>query len=152
MGKPKKQGNQKVSKAKTNRKKTTKKEEKWEPPKLKKWDPSPISSQSAEDLKEIAIQIHRGNIYTSLFHDRGLDSFMIFKLWLSQEMSETDVTEAQMTEYVGTIGTIYEYMDQAGPLSVNGRPSFLSMKLLNVEDTEIVREHLIKLEEAEKDL
>lgn len=39
-------------------------------------------------------------------------------------------------EYLPSIGLIYEYMDQAGNLSFNGGPMFMSLRLLNKADTE----------------
>jgi len=38
--------------------------------------------------------------------------------------------------FLGNIGLIYEYLDQAGPTSVNGMPTFFSLKYLNISDAE----------------
>ena len=37
------------------------------------------------------------------------------------------------------IGLIWEYMSKAGPMCVNGYPTFFSMRLMNVEDWAIVQ-------------
>lgn len=39
-------------------------------------------------------------------------------------------------EQVETIGTVYEYMSEAGPQSINGYPMFFSFRLLNRGDFE----------------
>lgn len=38
--------------------------------------------------------------------------------------------------YISSIGLVYEYMSNAGPMSVNGLPNFFSARFLNIEDTE----------------
>ena len=40
------------------------------------------------------------------------------------------------------IGFIYEYLNQAGPLGINGYPMFFSCKLLGKEDTKVLYEKL----------
>lgn len=37
---------------------------------------------------------------------------------------------------VKSIGLVYEYLSEAGPMSVNGKPTFFSLRLLNKADTE----------------
>jgi hypothetical protein len=45
-------------------------------------------------------------------------------------------------------GLLYEYLDEAGPRSINGRPIFTSMKVLNESDTDKVLEKSRKLDAA----
>lgn len=40
--------------------------------------------------------------------------------------------------YVPQIGMVYEYHTQAGPMSINGYPCFMSLRLLNKEDNKKV--------------
>lgn len=42
----------------------------------------------------------------------------------------------EFKKYLNNIGFIFEYMDKAGPMSLNGKPLFLSANILNKEDTE----------------
>ncbi len=37
-----------------------------------------------------------------------------------------------------SIGTIYEYLDKAGPVGVNGHPSFLSHRYMHKDDWDLV--------------
>mgnify|MGYP005610482559 CR=1 FL=1 len=40
------------------------------------------------------------------------------------------------------VGAVYEYMDKAGSLSINGRPMFLSAQFLHVDDGPLLSEKL----------
>lgn len=39
-------------------------------------------------------------------------------------------------ERLQSIGLVYEYLSEAGPMAVNGKPTFFSLRLLNKADTE----------------
>lgn len=49
--------------------------------------------------------------------------------------------------YVPSIGLIYEYIKEAGPMCVNGKPIFSSMRMLNKQDTEKLFEYYEKYKE-----
>ena len=96
----------------------------------KKTEPLAYVPKKDEVLKEIALGILEGRI----FCDRQIDNkdlvpqvFMILAL-----MDEN--TAEQLKEQ--NICLIYEYMNKAGPVGVNGMPVFMSMRCLNREDTE----------------
>lgn len=73
--------------------------------------------RSDEELKQLAVDIVDGKVWT----DRhGADSFLIAKL-------------AGLP--AGT-WMIYEYLTQAGPLAVNGCPTFLSCRIVWKEESE----------------
>lgn len=46
-------------------------------------------------------------------------------------------------------GLIYEYLSEANPRSVNGYPTFMSLRMISIEDTKILGQIMKKLEEAE---
>lgn len=46
-----------------------------------------------------------------------------------------------------SIGLVYEYLSSAGPMSVNGKPTFFSLRLLNHEDTTKMFEYYEKYKE-----
>lgn len=48
------------------------------------------------------------------------------------------------------IAFVYEYLSEAGPVSVNGRPSFLSARYLNEDDFDKLRTRVIALEEQKQ--
>lgn len=47
-------------------------------------------------------------------------------------------------QYLTSIGLVFEYLSAAGPTSVNGKPSFFSMRLLNIDDTKKMFEYYEK--------
>ena len=87
-------------------------------------------NKSQAELKQIAIDLFDGKI----FCDRNLrdimDARMVFMVIGLGGME--DFTEQEM----GNIGLLYEYLDKAGPRSVNGYPCFFSVQLLTKVESE----------------
>lgn len=98
------------------------------------------------ELKTIARDLFSGQIFSDR-HCRGLhdvmSSFMV--LGFGGEQLAKELTE-------DNIDFIYEYRDKAGPLAVNGRPTFLSVCLLDKEDTAKMFQYYDKYKEFEKAL
>lgn len=121
--------------------------------KRKKWVEPEIPVKPDEEIKQLAIDINEGRVYTSEFHgESAIEAFMVWRLWIDQAIHETDVTPEQLKEYGAKMGMLYEYLDQAAPMSINGRPSFLSYKILPKENMELLLECLQKLEKAKSEL
>jgi len=83
-----------------------------------------------DELKQIAEDIYRDKIFSQLHIKRPEDvptSFMVLRLVGPEIIDEIES---------GKIFFIYEYMDKAGPRSINGMPVFGSFKYLNKDDTE----------------
>jgi hypothetical protein len=101
-----------------------------------------VEDRTEEELKKIAKDIVSGHIFT----DRHLKDkndfthvFMIAAFWEEKHwISFRD----------GDIGLCYEYMDKAGPRTINGLPSFLSIQFLNKKDTEKLAKYVVKIQEA----
>lgn len=90
----------------------------------------PVPSQPQEILKSFVLGYLEGRIYTCFdMPDRNLIE-MVFLPIVFGALRNIDPS---------TIGVIYENLDQAGPRSINGMPSFFSCRLLNVEDWERAR-------------
>lgn len=105
-----------------------------------------IPSKTEEELKQLAREIHAGHVFT----DRHVQDpnmlasvFMIF-MFLDDERKRELMADPP--------GMIYEHLSEAGPRSVNGLPSFLSVKMLNREDTDKVIGYVKKLQEASDNL
>lgn len=102
-----------------------------------------IKKLTSEEISQLAKDIHAGRVFTN-YHIRGHlremvgSVFMPIVLGAFQDVSEEDKSN---------IGMIYEYMDRAGPLSVNGMPTFFSLQLCSKEDTYLVWEKVKKIEE-----
>ena len=72
-------------------------------------------------------------------------NFVVIQLKLdaTEEKAKKDFMEQD-------IGLIYEYIEKAGPRSINGHPSFFSCQTLNKEDTTKMFKHYEKLNKQEK--
>lgn len=81
-----------------------------------------INRLDTEALRTVAIDVAAGIVYTDRHGDEALDAWR-FCFFAMPEKPD-----------VSTWGMVYEYLDKAGPRTVNGRPSFFSMKVLHVDD------------------
>ena len=102
-----------------------------------------LKDKPDDELRQLALDLNAGIVFT----DRQCDSM--------QDVASTfmpvglGALNGVPEETVKKIGLIYEYKDEAGPLSVNGRPIFLSMQMLNAPDTEKVIAYSKKLSDHE---
>jgi len=93
----------------------------------------PVSSKTHEELKQIAMDLVDGKIFT----DRSIDQTdsrlfaSIFMPVMFGCFNDKDIN---------TVGLVYEYLSEAGPRSINGYPIFMSLRMLNREDTQIMSE------------
>jgi hypothetical protein len=78
----------------------------------------------------------------SIENNRDNVIYDIIQRDLDQKKYEEDISwyDIEMKyykeEYLNSIGLIYEYNTEAGPMGLNGGPMFMSMRLLNKVDTE----------------
>lgn len=102
-------------------------------------DPQDIPSRPVDELKQIAQALVNGHIFTDRHcrtSDEVAETFLIIALGGLQRIN------------IDTLGMVFEYMDKAGRMAVNGRPMFMSMHCLNKEDTKTVLEYVRKIREA----
>ncbi len=85
-------------------------------------------AKTDEEIKKLAVDLQAGKIYT----DRHISSinnlemvFMTIALGAFAEWKEEDFKK---------LGLVYEYLDQAGPRSINGMPCFMSHRTLSLDD------------------
>jgi hypothetical protein len=80
------------------------------------------------------------NDTTSIENDRDNDIYDILQRDADQAKYEEDMKwydkeyEYYRENKLKSIGLIYEYLSEAGPMSVNGKPIFFSARLMNHED------------------
>jgi len=53
-------------------------------------------------------------------------------------------------KYLESIGLVYEYISEAGPMCINGHPIFMSIRFLNIEDTKKMFDYHDKYMEIRK--
>ena len=105
-----------------------------------------ITNQTNEELKQIAMDLYQGKIFTDRHLSKSEDAFLVFtvlSLGGFSEFSDEDLED---------IGLMFEYLDKAGPRSINGYPMFLSLRLLNQHDTKIVFDFYKKIKESFKEI
>jgi hypothetical protein len=88
-----------------------------------------------EQLKQLAKDIHTGLVFTNN-HIPPEDTMMLgavfMPLVMMNDEQQKDFTDKQP-------GMVYEYLDKAGPRSMNGYPMFMSLQFITVEEYEKVR-------------
>lgn len=115
-----------------------------EQPEAKK--PWVYTPKTDDELKLLARDINAGRVFTSNHlpeHDQDMLR-MIFMMIAFMEPADVDALQANK------IAVFYEYLDKAGPRSINGYPSFFSVQTLNVDDAVKCFEYAKKLHEAEQ--
>jgi len=95
-----------------------------------------------EEIKKLADDIYSGLVFTDR-HIKNLDD--ISRVFMPLAL----LSGAQIEEFkVDMPGMIYEYIDKAGPLSIDGMPMFLSFRCLNQEDEKKVYEKYLQIKKA----
>lgn len=97
----------------------------------------PYDRRSDEDLKQLALDIVAGHVFTSNHMkveeiDAGLMRCVFMPLVFLDEEGHKEMADAQ-------ICFLYEYYSKAGPRGVNGYPTFFSMSVLDREDADRLR-------------
>lgn len=108
--------------------------------------PSGISGLEAQKLADLVLAIADGRAYTDRHVPEGMrleQVFMPLAMGALSGMARTQLDD---------IGMVYEYVEKAGPLAVNGQPMFFSLRLLNKADTERVTEAVVAELERRKEL
>lgn len=100
------------------------------------------SMMTDEELRQIAVDLHAGRIWS----DRNCRSVeevrMSFLIVAFMDGKDLKAMEERGVDF------IYEYLDQAGPRSVNGMPVFLSMKTLTKPEADKMFEFYKKIKAA----
>lgn len=90
------------------------------------------------------IENKRDNVLYDLIQ-KDLDQVEYEKNVVLYELEKKDYDK-----YLESIGLIYEYISQSGPICVNGCPTFMSIRFLNKDDTERMFEYYNKYDELRK--
>lgn len=82
-----------------------------------------------EEIRELAKQLYRGEIYTSDQTPPDLTSMV----WMVMAFAGEEHIESMRRD---GIAMFYEEISKAGPRAINGHPCFFSMAMLNFVDRE----------------
>lgn len=85
------------------------------------------TSMTNEGIKKLAVDINAGRVFTSQ-HCKRNEVRRVFPVLMFSERKELD----RMVK--DNIVVVYEYLDQAAPMSANGLPIFFGARLLDKQD------------------
>jgi hypothetical protein len=105
-------------------------------------DKEKFEPMTDDEIKKLAEDIYKGLVFTDRQLNNREDLQMVF---LPLALMEKEHIE----ELRGiNPGMIYEYLDRAGPMAINGMPIFTSFKIASIDDTEKIFDHYFKIKEA----
>lgn len=107
---------------------------------------TPYIPKTEEELRQLAIDIQAGRIFTSQHCKNPMDLRLVF---MAAALSGPDYFEWLKEN---EIAIFYEEMAKAGPRSVNGMPMFLSHNHLTTGEWATVLEKINRIEEALKEI
>lgn len=99
-----------------------------------------------EELKQIAQDMVAGKVFTDRHIQQGMSPNMVFLPLLFLNEKQVQVFQQGVDD--GRVFMIYEYMDKAGPRTMNGMPQFFSYRILNKEQTEKMIDYYEKIKKA----
>lgn len=91
-----------------------------------------IPAMSDDELRKFVDDLVSGRVFT---HHQVLQESMIPMVFMPIALGALKWSDTGFAN----IGAIWEYMDQAGPRSINGYPMFTSLRLMNANDWETAR-------------
>lgn len=107
------------------------------------------NSQSDADLEQLAQDIVAGKVLHSIYHidsieraGLGIESIWMILFLVGDRIAPWSVANE--------IWAVYEYLDKAGPRSVNGMPSFLSARFIDRKDSEKLHKRVVEIEEERR--
>lgn len=103
-----------------------------------------IKSRKDTELKKIAADLYEGKIFTHTQIKNEQDILMVFM------PIALGAFKNWPKENIDKIGLIYEYIDKAGPRSINGYPIFFSFSMINKTDAALVEKFYKKYEKLKK--
>ena len=100
------------------------------------------TSLTEEEIKKLADDIYKGLVFTDRHIENSSDMPRVFVplMLMGEEQIEELMTNPP--------GMIYEYIEKASPMGINGMPIFFSFRLLSQEDAKKVNKKYIQIKEA----
>lgn len=96
-----------------------------------------IPSKTDEELRTFVLDFIGGQIFC-MQHVPSEEMDLVKSIFMVIAMGGLQGVEP------ASIGTIYEYLAEAGPRQINGYPIFMSCKMLNREDWERARKAILE--------
>ena len=100
------------------------------------------TSLTDEEIKKLADDIYKGLVFSDRNIENPSDVPRVFVPLIL--MGEEQIEEFR----TNPPGMIYEYLDKAGPMAMNGMPIFFSFRLISQEDAKKVNKKYVQIKEA----
>lgn len=100
-------------------------------------DPYLVPDADEATIKQFAFDWLAGTIWP--FNEQTRECFMLMALIPDED---------RRALAIGNVGLIYEHVSNAGPRAINGKPVFLSARMLNRSDVDRVSALVVKLAAA----
>lgn len=97
-----------------------------------------------DEIKKLAEDIYRGLVFTSRHIQNNTDISTVFTPLIFMNEKQLEELKANPP------GMLYEYMNNAGNMAINGMPMFLSLRWIDKEDAKKVIDRYNKIIEAVK--
>lgn len=105
-----------------------------------------IPGMNDDDLRQFVYDLMVGRIFTHRqIREESMIGVVFMPLMFGALSGWSDTG-------LSNIGAIWEYVEKAGPRSINGYPIFHSLRLINVHDWEIALQAMRKESERQKDI
>ena len=95
-----------------------------------------------EEVKKLADDIYKGLVFTDRHMNNPGDMPRVFMPLALLKKEQIDEFNANPP------GMVYEYMDKAGPMSINGMPMFFSFRFISQKDAKKVSKKYIQIKNA----
>lgn len=106
-----------------------------------------LTEERKTELNKLAKDIVTNLVFCSWFLKEGEED-MIQSIFMPLGL----MGKKDLEKLPEDISMIYEYLDKAGPRSINGFPCFLSFSYLSKEEAEYCRGRCIKIQQALKEV
>jgi hypothetical protein len=107
-----------------------------------------INRMSDDDLRAFVDDFVSDRVFTSA-HLRDHEMRMLPTIFLPVALG---CFSAMQPDSLGQIGILYEYLSKAGPLAINGRPSFVTFKVMHRDDWTRARGAILREQERRKSI
>ncbi|MBY0561543.1 hypothetical protein [Hyphomicrobium sp.] len=96
--------------------------------------PLPYQPKTDAELEQLAQDIVGGLVFHNVYHSHRIEvaNVDLEQIWMPLAFMDKAGREWQKAN---NINAVYEYLDKAGPGSLNGMPGFMSCHFLNVDDS-----------------
>lgn len=106
--------------------------------------PEEVQRLSKDQMAKFIREFRSGQIFSSA---HIIEDYMILRVFLVLSLGA--LSKAPDT-YINSIGLFWEYIKDAGPLSINGYPQFFSCRMVHKEDWAKIRKTILELDNREK--